>query len=178
MIAAPDPRFADDDGSVDAEVSAALAAYAHDAAARGAVLAALQASRLLVPVVALLTEAEEVAAPGGSGGAALRRDKSSEMATVLMQGRDGRMALLAFTGLEPLRRWDAGSRPVPVTIADAARAARHDGAHALVLDVAGPVMFVVEEEELAAWADAMVLADLGGRQAWVRADVRADGDPC
>ena len=31
----------------------------------------------------------------------LAHDKTSDMATVLMQGRDGRMALLAFTGTEP-----------------------------------------------------------------------------
>jgi len=85
-----------------------------------------------------------------------------------MRGRDGRMALLAFTGTEALRRWDATGRPVPVSVRDAARAARHDGADALLVDVAGPVLFVVEGEELAALADGLALADLGGRFGWVR----------
>ncbi len=73
------------------------------------------------------------------------------MATVLMRGQDGRMALLAFTGTEAMRRWDPAGRPVPVTVRDAARAARHDGADALVVDVAGPVLFVVEGDDSPPW---------------------------
>ena len=43
------------------------------------------------------------------------RDKSSDLATVLMRGSDGRLALLAFAGLDALHRWDADARPVPVS---------------------------------------------------------------
>ena len=141
----PDPGFAGDDGAVDPEVTTALTAY--DAAptervrALGA-LAALQDSRVLVPVVAVLGEVE-VDDQG------LAHDKSSDMAAVLMQGRDGRTALLAFTGTRPLQAWDPQARPVPVTLADAARSAVQDGAAALLVDVAGPVMFVVESDDLA-----------------------------
>ncbi len=53
---------------------------------------------------------------------------------------------------------------------DAARAARHDGADALVVDVAGPVLFVVEGDALAALADGLALTELAGRFGWVRAD--------
>ena len=72
------------------------------------------------------------------------RDKSSDMAAVLMRGADGRTALLAFTGLEAMRRWDPDARPVPVSAQVAARAALQDGAAALLIDVAGPVRFVAE----------------------------------
>ncbi len=58
----------------------------------------------------------------------LAHDKSSDMAAVLLTGRDGRRALLAFTGLEPLARWRPDARPVPVTARDAARAALADDA--------------------------------------------------
>lgn len=141
----PDPGFADDDGRVDTEVAAALTAY--DAAPGDrvralAATAALQDSRVLVPVVAVLGDVE-VDEQG------LAHDKSSDMAAVLMTGRDGRTALLAFTGTGPLRAWDPAARPVPVTLADAAASAVQDGAAALLVDVAGPVLFAVEGDDLA-----------------------------
>jgi len=159
----PDPGFAGDDGSVPAAVVEALTAY--DAApgpeAHRAALVVLQEARLLVPVVAVLGEVEHDAQ-------GLAHDKSSDMATVLMQGRDGRMALLAFTGTEPLRRWNPEGRPVPVSVQDAARAAVQDGADALLVDVAGPVVFVVEGDDLRALAEGFVLGRLGDRYAWFK----------
>jgi hypothetical protein len=163
--AIPDPGFAGDDGSVPAAVSAALAAYGaapEDRSAHRAALARLQAARVLVPVVAVLGEAE-VDERG------LSREKSSDMATVLVTGADGRRALLAFTGSGPLHAWDPAARPVPVTLADAARAARQDGADALLVDMAGPVMFVVESDDLDALADGLTLVEVGDRWGWVRA---------
>ncbi|SDS12746.1 SseB protein N-terminal domain-containing protein [Nocardioides scoriae] len=141
----PDPGFAGDDGATDPEVTAALAAYdaaPHERDRALGVVAALQDSRVLVPVVAVLGEVE-VDEQG------LAHDKSSDMAAVLMRGRDGRTALLAFTGTGPLQGWDPQARPVPVTLADAARSAVQDGAQALLVDVAGPVLYVVEADDLA-----------------------------
>ena len=158
----PDPGFAGDDGSVADEVAAALAAYDGDPAGRHAeTLSVLQHARLLVPVLAVLGEVEH-------DEQGLAHDKSSDMATVLMQGQDGRMALLAFTGSAPLRRWNPEGRPVPVSTRDAARAAVHDGADAVLVDVAGPVMFVIEGEDLRALADGFTLSELAGRYAWAR----------
>src|SRR5665811_266929 len=94
-------------------------------------------------------------------------DKTSEMATALMRGRDGRTALLAFTGLDSLKRWDREARPVPVAAARVAEAALRDDASAVV-DVAGPVMFVVEEEDLRALAEGYTLLDIQGRHGWAR----------
>ncbi len=162
MRSIPDPGFAGDDGAADPAVTAALESYAADPdRLHLATLAVLQHSRLLVPVVAVLEEAEVDAA-------GLRRDKTSDMAAVLMRGRDGRTALLAFTGTESLRRWNPEARPVPVPAAQAAQAAVQDQASALLVDVAGPVMFVVEEEDLRALADGQALVELNGRYAWVR----------
>lgn len=126
----------DDGGEPDPALTAALTAYAADPAGEPEVLAALAEARLLVPVVAELGESE-------TGADGLVRDKSADMATVLMRGADGRTALLAFTGLESLHRWDPEARPVPVPARTAALAALQDGAAALLLDVAGPVRFVV-----------------------------------
>jgi SseB protein N-terminal domain len=157
----PDPGFAGDDGSVPQKVAEALQRYAGDPGSlHGVTLGVLQHARLLVPVVAVLGEVEH-------DEHGLAHDKTSDMATVLMRGRDGRMALLAFTGAQPLAAWDPQARPVPVPARDAARAAVHDGADALLVDVAGPVRFVVEGEDLRALADGFTLTDLGGRLGWV-----------
>jgi hypothetical protein len=129
----------DDHGEPDPALAAALASYAADPAREPEVLAALPQARLLVPVVATLADVGQSAETGQDG---LVHDKSAEMATVLMRGADGRLALLAFTGLEALHRWDPEARPVPVPARTAALAALRDGAEALLVDVAGPVRYL------------------------------------
>lgn len=162
MRSIPDPGFAGDDGTVAPEVAAALAAHAADPDGRHhATLAVLQDSRFLVPVVAVLGEVEYDAQ-------GLAHDKTSDMATVLMRGRDGRLALLAFTGNEPLHRWNPDARPVPVSARQAAEAALHDEAAALVVDVAGPAMVVIEGEDLRSLAAGYRLVEAGDRWAWAR----------
>jgi hypothetical protein len=167
MRSLPDPGFAGDDGTASPPVVEALSAYAEDPDGRHPdALAVLQDARVLVPVVAVLGEAE-------TDERGLTRDKTSDMAAVLMRGQDGRTALLAFTGAGSLQRWNPDARPVPVTARDAARAARQDGADALVVDVAGPVLFVVEGEDLAALADGWTLTRASGPAtawAWARPD--------
>jgi len=133
-----------EDGSPDPRVTAALDAYATGRGSERAVLAALDASRLLVPVVAVLTEQDT--APGG-----LRRDKSSEMALPTVIGTDGRAALPAFTSAAALARWRAGARPVPVPAARVWQSGATD-ASAVVIDIAGPVPFAVDGARLAALA--------------------------
>jgi hypothetical protein len=156
----PDPGFAGDHGEPGAALAAALAAYVEGSGPQVEALAAIRESRLLVPVVAVLGEVE-VDERG------LAHDKSSDMATVLLQGADGRMALLAFSGMPALQAWDAAARPVPVTARTAAQAALQDGAAAIVVDVAGPATFVVEGQDLEGLARGWTLARVGGRSAWV-----------
>ncbi len=153
--------FPDDSGSASPEVLAAFAAYAQDRAAYPQVLVALQSARLLVPVVALLGEVEY-------DDAGLAHDKSSDMAAVLMQGQDGRMALLAFTGTAQLEAWNPDARPVPVPASVAAQSAIQDEAAALVIDVGGPVTVVVEGQDLLGLASGWTLAEVAGRSAWLR----------
>ena len=157
----PDPGFAGDDGSAPADLTAALVAYAADPSTYAEALAVLQRSRVLVPVVAVLGEVEV-------DEAGLAHDKTSDMATVLMQGRDGRLALLAFTGTEALRIWDPEARPVPVATALAAQSALQDGAAALVVDIAGPISFVVEGDDLEGLARGWTLTRVGTGVAWIR----------
>jgi hypothetical protein len=69
----------------------------------------------------------------------------------------GRTGLLAFTGVDSLAAWDPSARPVPSRGTDTARAAIDDGAHALVIDVAGPHRVVLSGLALAALADELDL---------------------
>lgn len=157
----PDPGFAGDDGSPAPALQAALRAWADDPTSYVEVLAALQRSRLLVPVVAVLGEVDY-------DDAGLAHDKTSDMATVLLRGADGRLALLAFTGTTALQAWDPAARPVPVDARLAAQSALQDGAAALVVDLAGPVRFVVEGEDLEGLAHGWTLARVGAGTAWIR----------
>ena len=146
---------------------AALAAYAAGQGSEHAALNALAGSRLLVPVVAVLTEeasgdaeaaegteaaeGSETEAAGDGPGSGLRREKSTEMALPTLIGRDGRAAVLAFTSLDALTRWRPDARPVAVPAARAWRAGAEE-ASAVVIDVAGPVPVTVDGARLAALA--------------------------
>ncbi len=158
----PDPGFAGDDGTAADEVIEALNAYERDPELRqAATLAVLQDSRVLVPVLAVLGEVEY-------DDAGLAHDKTSDMATVLITGRDGRTALLAFTSMAALAAWDPEARPVPVPLRQAGRSALQDGADAVLVDVAGPVMFAVEGDELQALAEDLQLVRVGDGWGWIR----------
>jgi hypothetical protein len=145
----PQPSFPDDDGSAPADVTAALAAYAEGRGGEHAVLEALAGSRLLVPVVAVLTEEETVDG--------VRQEKESEMALPTLVGEDGRRGVLAFTSADSLARWQAGARPVAVRIDEACKAALDESADALVVDVAGPVPYAIEGARLSVLAQGGVI---------------------
>lgn len=165
----PDPGYSDDDGSADPRLSAALAAWAEDRTAVGPVLEALKGTRLLVPVVAVLGEVEE-----DENG--LRREKTSDMAVPTLKA-GGRTALPAFTSTGSLARWDPAARPVAVPLHQALRAAAHEKADTVVLDLAGPVAFELTGPALLALAEGRTttdpLVDPAVREA-VRAAVAAE----
>ena len=137
-------QFRHDRGTADPAVAAALAAYLDGQGSEQAALSALASARLLVPVVATLADGTEPAD-------ALTGEKNSEMALPTLIGRDGRPALLAFTGLDALSRWRPDARPLPAEADRVWRAAVAEGC-AVVIDVAGPVPLAVEGARLAALA--------------------------
>jgi len=151
----PVTRPAGDTGDADPAVTAALTAYAAGAAAEHEVLSAVAASRLLVPVVAVLAAANDegtvppalASAPFGS-----RSEKETEMALPTLIGNDGRKAVIAFTATDTVRRWRADARPVPVPAARLWPAVAAEQADAVVIDVAGPVPLVIEGARLRALA--------------------------
>lgn len=156
----PDPGFAGDTGAADPTLAAALAAYARDELGHGDVMLALQESRLLVPVVAMLGEVEH-------DDRGLAHDKTSDMAAVLLRGADGRLALLAFTCTDAMSRWNPEARPVPVAARLAAQSAVQEEAAALLVDVAGPATMVVAGEDLTALAAGWRLARVREQSVWI-----------
>lgn len=148
----PDPGFADDDGSADPALTAALAAYERDRGTEPELLAALAGARVLVPVVAVLGETE-------TGPDGLRREKTSDMAVPTLQAPDGRRALPAFTSMDTLQRWRADARPVAVPLPQALLAASHEQADTVVVDLAGPVTYQLTGPALRALAEGRTSAD-------------------
>ena len=150
-------QFRGDRGAADPQVAAALAAYLAGQGSEQAALSALAAARLLVPVIAVLADATAPTAAADAAPAArpapcaTAGDKNSEMVLPTLIGRDGRPAVLAFTGLDALARWRPDARPVPAEADRVWRAAVADGC-AVVIDVAGPVPLAVEGARLAALA--------------------------
>ena len=124
--------FDDDDGRADPGLLAALKeVHRRPSAESDALLVrAAAAARWLVPVVAVLDEADD-----GAHGHTV--DQRTDMALVTLTGPDGRRALPVFTSVEALAAWDADARPVPVTAARAARAAVAEGCHVAVVDLGG-----------------------------------------
>ncbi|MEU9123700.1 SseB family protein [Streptomyces sp. NPDC048506] len=148
----PNPGFADDDGSADPALAAALAAYDTDRSTEPRLLSALAGARLLVPVVAVLGEVE-------TGPDGLRREKSSDMAVPTLQAPDGRRALPAFTSTATLQRWRPDARPVAVPLHQALLAASHEQADTVVIDLAGPVTYQLTGPALRALAEGRTTAD-------------------
>jgi hypothetical protein len=129
-------------------LAAALAAFDRGEGGSADVLTALAGGRLLVPVAV-------VSADGAAGARDLAGEDEPDLAedepylaTVMTIGCDGRRGLLAFTCVDTLRQWDPQARPVPVSTRSVAEATLAEGADALVVDLAGPVMFSVDAREL------------------------------
>lgn len=134
-----------DTGEADPVVTAALDAYGRGQGGEHDALTAVAGARLLVPVVAVPAGGNPV--PAGHAGA----EKETEMVLPTLVGNDGRKAVIAFTGVETIRRWNPEARPVPFPAASVWEYAAHEQ-NAVVIDVAGPVPLVVEGARLAALA--------------------------
>src|SRR5260221_12209829 len=154
VLAGGDLKFRDDDGSADPRAAAALAAFASGEGSEQAALATLAGSRLLVPVVAAVSEPKGLKAPGrravdtarnaaAPGGSTQGGEKGSEMSLPTLVGRDGRRAIPAFTCLDALARWRPDARPAPAVADLGWRAARADSC-GVGAAIAGPVPLALD----------------------------------
>lgn len=135
----PSSPFAGDDGSPDPALTEVLTRYAAGAATLAEVVAALAATRVLVPVLAELEVADVVE----HDGEVHTVDKEASAGIVALRTPDGRTALPVFTGVAAMARWRAQARPVPTAVPRAALSAVAEGWEVLVLDAAGPVTVVL-----------------------------------
>jgi type III secretion system (T3SS) SseB-like protein len=150
--------WAGDRGEPDAGVRAALAASAAgDADAYLAAVAALCGARLLLPIVA----------DGDESGAGPDPARHVEMSAVLMRSASGESGALAFTGLDALRAFQPAARPVPCTLDEVAATAVEVHAQALVIDVAGPHMLVIEGDLITQLASGNRLVALADGWGWL-----------
>ncbi|WP_422936187.1 SseB family protein [Sinomonas sp. P47F7] len=135
-------QFDADDGEADPRVEAAIAALA-TGGTEEAVMEALAAARVFVPVVAELVE-------GGLGVHGFAEDKEADMALVTLSAPDGRKALPVFTSVARLEAWHAEARPVAVFAPRAALSAVSEGAELVVVDPGADATFVLRRP--AVWA--------------------------
>lgn len=173
----PSP-FPDDDGTADPQLRRDLAgALSGDPNDYLGAIAGLCTARLLVPVTATATAEAAVHAPGPVE-RLLTVDKEADMAVVMLQAKDGRHALLGFTGQDSLETWDASTRPVPVTLDTVARTAQQEGAAAVIIDIEGPHPVVLEGEVLDQLARGHRLVRVDDGFGWLRPEASSDqSDP-
>ncbi len=177
----PVSAFASDDGSADPEVAQVLTDYAAGRADAADVVAALVGTRVLVPVLAHEAptgDSAESASAGEAGeidgtatGPTTPTPHTATTSIAAIQAPDGRTALPVFTSVDALARWRSDSRPMPLTIQQAAASALAEGWPLLVVDPAGPVTVALPRP---------AVQSLAGQLQWhpavragqVRADVR------
>ena len=144
---------ADDDGSPDAALLAALTAVRTGSGGPVAVVEAYRAARLLIPLVAEKGGAEAEGAVGAHG---LAIDKTQELSIVTVAAPEGRRVLPVFTSVDAMARWDRTARPVPADGVRTAVAASADDTDLIVIDPGSPTEFVLRRP--AVWALAQGLA--------------------
>ena len=142
----PESEFVGDDGSADPQLASLLHAWWTGESTGYDVVDVLAERRLMVPVVAVADEVD-VTDDG------LRHEKSSHMATVTLVQPDGRRGLLAFTSMDSLAAWDPSARGIPAGARRVAEAAKQESADAVLIDVAGPVLYALTEPALTAVAE-------------------------
>ena len=153
-LAQPNARWLGDRGEADPLVRGMLArAAAGDPDPQTAYLravAGLGGARLLMPIVATGDESMDGPDP----------DRHAEMAAVSVRNEAGEQALLAFTGLDALQAWRADARPVPGTLDEVASTVGEAGCQVVLVDIAGPVPFVIGDDLVSELAQGRRLVEL------------------
>lgn len=170
--------FAGDDGSTPQAIASALG---ENPTNKEKLFAALESSRLLVPLLAEIGDSEI-----GAFGKVV--DKSAELFVVAVATPDGQTALPAFSSLEQMSLWNKNARPVPIDSRRVALAAIGEGHSRVILDPAGPsiglrrpfLAALAQEKKWSAPHQNSVVAELI-RGAAVRNEIPGfalhDGDP-
>ncbi|MGF3057231.1 SseB family protein [Microbacterium sp. YY-01] len=138
-----DNPHAQDDGSADPALLAALTRFGAEQGSEKEVVDAFRAARVLIPLVA--EKGDEGVGPTG-----LRVDKTQELSIVTVSAPDGRTVQPVFSSVQTMAAWEPTARPIPVEAVRAALAASSENTDLIVLDPGSPTEFVVRRP--AVWA--------------------------
>jgi hypothetical protein len=141
-------RFAGDDGSAPKEFVHAISGFRSGDLGQAAVVDVLRVSRLLVPLLAQLGESEI----GANG---LKVDKSAELSIVTVKSPDDQDALVVFTSVAAMQRWNPSARPVPTDAIRVCLAAASQLSTRVVVDPGSDTEFVIRRPAIARIAQSL-----------------------
>ena len=141
-------RFAGDDGSAPEQFLTAISGFRAGELGQAAVVDVLRVSRLLVPLLAQLGESEI----GANG---LKVDKSAELSIVTVKSPDDQDALVVFTSVAAMQRWNPSSRPVPTDAIRVCLAAASQLSTRVVIDPGSDTEFVIRRPAIARIAQSL-----------------------
>lgn len=134
---------ADDDGSADPVLWAALRRFRAGQGSETEVVDAFRSARVLIPLIA--ERGDEGVGPTG-----LVVDKTQELSIVTVAAPDGRTVQPVFSCVDTMLAWDPQARPIPVDAVRAALAASSEQTDLIVLDPGSDTEFVLRRP--AVWA--------------------------
>ena len=137
-----DNRFAGDDGSAPKEFLTAISGFRSGELGQAKVVDVIRVSRLLIPLVAHLGESE--IGPNG-----LLVDKSAELSIVTVKSPDDQDALVVFSSVEAMQRWNKYARPVPTDAIRVCLAAASQLSTRVVIDPGSETEFVLRRPAIA-----------------------------
>ena len=141
-------RFAGDDGSAPKEFVTAISGFRSGDLGQADVVDALRVSRLLVPLLAQLGESEI----GANG---LKIDKSAELSIVTVKAPDDQDALVVFSSVAAMQRWNPSARPVPTDAIRVCLAAASQLSTRVVIDPGSETQFVIRRPAIARIAQSL-----------------------
>ncbi len=138
-------NFAQDDGSAPKALMDALLAFREGKVNSEAVVDAIRESRLLIPLLAELTES----ADGAHG---QKIDKSADLSIVTVATPDEQNGLPVFSSVAAMQRWNPKARPVPADARRVALAAVVEDNTRIILDPESETEFAIRRPAIAAIA--------------------------
>ena len=141
-------RFAGDYGSAPKEFLNAIAGFRTGVKSQADVVDSIRSSRLLVPLLAKLGESE-------IGANALKVDKSAELSIVTVKAPDDQEALVVFSSVAAMQRWNPSARPVPTDAIRVCLAAASQLSTRVVIDPGSETQFVIRRPAIARIAQSL-----------------------
>lgn len=140
--------FAADDGKAPEKLIAVIKDFRAGILGAESVIDQIRVSRLLVPLLAHLGESEE-------GAHGKKVDKSADLSIVTVKSPDNQDALVVFSSVAAMNRWNPSARPVPTDAIRVALAAASEMSTRVVLDPGSESEFVIRRPAIAKIAQSL-----------------------